>query len=164
MTPSPAKKRGEKSFFFRQKRIPNNAGKRVYQTTKIDKFIASFSGGKDSQVVLDLCTRAIPSTDFEVIYSGTGYELPPSLELYDKIQKKYKEKYPDLKFFLAKNHDSVLNYWDKIGTPSDTHRWCCSVMKTAPLYRMLKSGDDKQAKILTFDGVRAEESTKRSAY
>lgn len=142
----------------------NNAGKRVYQTTKIDKFIASFSGGKDSQVVLDLCTRAIPSTDFEVIYSDTGYELPPSLELYDKIQKQYKEKFPDLKFSLARNHDSVLNYWDKIGTPSDTHRWCCSVMKTAPLYRMLKSGDDKQAKILTFDGVRAEESTKRSAY
>lgn len=142
----------------------NNAGKRVYQTTKIDKFIASFSGGKDSQVVLDLCTRAIPSTDFEVIYSDTGYELPPSLELYDKIQKQYKEKFPDLKFSLAKNHDSVLNYWDKIGTPSDTHRWCCSVMKTAPLYRMLKTGEGKQAKILTFDGVRAEESVRRSTY
>lgn len=142
----------------------NKAGKRVYQTTKIDKFIASFSGGKDSQVVLDLCTRAIPSTDFEVIYSDTGYELPPSLELYDKIQKQYQEKFPDLKFSLARNHDSVLNYWDKIGTPSDTHRWCCSVMKTAPLYRMLKADGNKQAKILTFDGVRAEESTKRSAY
>lgn len=142
----------------------NNAGKRVYQTTKIDKFIASFSGGKDSQVVLDLCTRAIPSTDFEVIYSDTGYELPPSLELYDKIQKQYKEKFPDLKFSLARNHDSVLNYWDKIGTPSDTHRWCCSVMKTAPLYRMLKADGNKQAKILTFDGVRAEESVRRSTY
>ena len=142
----------------------NNAGRRVYQTTKIDKFIASFSGGKDSQVVLDLCTRAIPSTDFEVIYSDTGYELPPSLELYDKIQKQYKEKFPDLKFSLARNHDSVLNYWDKIGTPSDTHRWCCSVMKTAPLYRMLRSGSDKLAKILTFDGVRAEESVRRATY
>ena len=142
----------------------NNAGKRVYQTTKIDKFIASFSGGKDSQVVLDLCTRAIPSTDFEVIYSDTGYELPPSLELYVKIQKQYKEKFPDLKFSLARNHDSVLNYWDKIGTPSDTHRWCCSVMKTAPLYRMLKADGNKQAKILTFDGVRAEESVRRSTY
>lgn len=140
------------------------AGKRVYQTTKIDKFIASFSGGKDSQVVLDLCTRAIPSTDFEVIYSDTGYELPPSLDLYEKIQQQYKQRFPDLKFSLAHNHESVLNYWDKIGTPSDTHRWCCSVMKTAPLYRMLRSGEDKLAKILTFDGVRAEESTKRSAY
>jgi phosphoadenosine phosphosulfate reductase len=142
----------------------NNAGKRVYQTTKIDKFIASFSGGKDSQVVLDLCTRAIPSTDFEVIYSDTGYELPPSLELYDKIQKQYKEKFPDLKFSLARNHDSVLNYWDKIGTPSDKHRWCCAIMKTAPLYRTMKGKDNKQLKVLAFEGVRAEESVMRSSY
>ena len=52
-------------------------GKRVLLSTRIDRFIASFSGGKDSQVVLDLCTRAIPPTEFEVIYSDTGYELPP---------------------------------------------------------------------------------------
>ena len=130
-------------------------GRKVYQTTKIDRFIASFSGGKDSQVVLDLCTRAIPSTEFEVIYSDTGYELPPSLQLYEQVQKHYRALYPDLKFSTARNHESVLNYWDKIGTPSDTHRWCCSIMKTAPLYRSLKIEDsNKQAKVLTFDGVR----------
>lgn len=140
-------------------------GRKVYQTTKIDRFLASFSGGKDSQVVLDLCTRAIPSTDFEVVYSDTGYELPPSLELYKEIQKHYQTLYPDLKFSLAKNHESVLNYWDKIGTPSDSHRWCCSIMKTAPLYRTFKiEGTNKQAKVLTFDGVRAEESQKRGKY
>lgn len=140
-------------------------GKKIYQTTKIDRFLASFSGGKDSQVVLDLCTRAIPSTEFEVIYSDTGYELPPSLSLYKDVQEYYNNKYPDLKFSVAKNHESVLNYWDKIGTPSDTHRWCCSIMKTAPLYRTLKvENSNKQAKVLTFDGVRAEESLKRGSY
>lgn len=139
-------------------------GKKVYQTTKIDRFLASFSGGKDSQVVLDLCTRAIPSTEFEVIYSDTGYELPSSLNLYQEVQKHYNQLYPDLKFSIARNHESILNYWDKIGTPSDSHRWCCAVMKTAPLYRMLKVGDNKQARVLTFDGVRAEESTRRSNY
>jgi len=140
-------------------------GKKVYQTTKIDRFLASFSGGKDSQVVLDLCTRAIPSTDFEVVYSDTGYELPPSLKLYQEIQKHYQSLYPDLKFSTAKNHASVLSYWDKIGTPSDSHRWCCSIMKTAPLYRTFKiEGTNKQAKVLTFDGVRAEESLKRGKY
>jgi 3'-phosphoadenosine 5'-phosphosulfate sulfotransferase (PAPS reductase)/FAD synthetase/ferredoxin len=138
-----------------------NAGKKVYQTTRIDKFIASFSGGKDSQVVLDLCFRAIPPHAFEVIYSDTGYELPPSLALYEEIKKHY----PKLKFSTVRNHETVLNYWDKIGTPSDTHRWCCSVMKTAPLYRSLKiEGTNRQARVLTFDGVRAEESTRRSNY
>lgn len=139
-------------------------GKRVYQTTRIDKFIASFSGGKDSQVVLDLCTRAIPPENFEVIYSDTGYELPPSLQLYEKVSHYYHQLYPKLKFSIARNHASVLSYWDKIGTPSDKLRWCCSVMKTAPLYRLLKMADGKQAKVLTFDGVRAEESTRRAGY
>lgn len=139
-------------------------GKQVYLTTKIDKFLASFSGGKDSQVVLDLCTRAIPPQDFEVIYSDTGYELPPSLHMYEEIAQHYKSLYPELSFRTARNHASVLSYWDKIGTPSDTHRWCCAVMKTGPLYRMLKTEDNKQAKVLTFDGVRAEESTRRSGY
>lgn len=139
-------------------------GKRIYQTTKIDRFLASFSGGKDSQVVLDLCTRAIPSTDFEVIYSDTGYELPPSLTLYDEVQRYYKELYPDLKFSTARNHENVLNYWDKMGTPSESLRWCCTIMKTSPLYRSLKKEDNKQSKVLTFEGVRAEESVRRSNY
>lgn len=140
-------------------------GKKVFHTTKIDKFLASFSGGKDSQVVLDLCTRAIPSTEFEVIYSDTGYELPPSLDLYQQVQDHYHKLFPDLKFSLTRNHESVLNYWDKIGTPSDKHRWCCSIMKTAPLYRSLKiEGTNKQAKALAFEGVRAEESVMRSNY
>ena len=103
-------------------------GRKVYQTTKIDRFLASFSGGKDSQVVLDLCTRAMPSTEFEVIYSDTGYELPPSLKLYEEVRRLYHERFPDLQFRLARNHAPVLEYWDKIGTPSDTHRWCCSIM------------------------------------
>lgn len=145
--------------------VAKEKGKRNYQTTKIDIFLASFSGGKDSQVVLDLCTRAIPPTAFQVVYSDTGYELPTSLELYEEVKRHYGKIVPDLKFSTARNHESVLNYWDKIGTPSDTHRWCCSIMKTAPLYRMLKiEGTNKQARVLTFDGVRAEESLRRSDY
>lgn len=143
----------------------NKQGKKVLQTTKVDYFLASFSGGKDSQVVLDLCTRALPPDAFRVIYSDTGYELPSSLKLYEQVQEHYHKLFPSLQFDTAKNHESVLNYWDKIGTPSDKHRWCCAVMKTAPLYRMLKvPGTNKQAKVLAFEGVRAEESTRRSGY
>jgi phosphoadenosine phosphosulfate reductase len=66
---------------------------------------------------------------------------------------------------MAANHAPVLDYWDKIGTPTNTHRWCCSIMKTAPLYKTFKiSGTNKQGKVLTFDGVRAEESLRRSNY
>lgn len=153
------------SFDIMPRSEAEKQGKKVLQTTKVDYFLASFSGGKDSQVVLDLCTRALPPDAFQVIYSDTGYELPGSLSLYQQVQDYYHEKFPTLKFSLAKNHESVLNYWDKIGTPSDKHRWCCAVMKTAPLYRMLKvPRTNKQAKVLAFEGVRAEESTRRSGY
>lgn len=152
------------SFDIMPLTMAEKEGKRSLLSTKIDRFIASFSGGKDSQVVLDLCTRAIPPTDFEVIYSDTGYELPPSLALYKDVAAHYKHKFPSLRFLTARNHESVLNYWDKIGTPSDNHRWCCSVMKTAPLYRKLMEGTNKKQKFLAFEGVRAEESVNRSEY
>ena len=100
-------------------------GKAPILSSKVDMFISSFSGGKDSQVVLDLVSRVVPSTDFLVIYSDTGYELPTSLQLYKDIEDYYHERYPDLKFYLAKNHQPVLYYWDEIGSPSNVHRWCC---------------------------------------
>lgn len=141
-------------------------GKQIMLNTKIEMFIASFSGGKDSQVVLDLVSRVIPSNDFSVIYSDTGYEIPPSLEIYEQTKTLYQKQYPDLKFYLSKNHQDVLYYWDKMGSPSNIQRWCCSVMKTAPLYKKLKeiSKKGKQPHVLTFDGIRGEESSKRANY
>lgn len=139
-------------------------GKVPILSNSIDIFVSSFSGGKDSQVVLDLVSRVIPSEDFVVIYSDTGYELPPSLSLYQVIKDYYAKIYPGLKFYTAKNHNSVLDYWDKLGSPSRIHRWCCAIMKSAPLSRLLKEivGIEKQPKAILFDGVRAEESPSRS--
>ncbi|MDR0606146.1 MAG: phosphoadenosine phosphosulfate reductase family protein, partial [Bacteroidales bacterium] len=139
-------------------------GKPIILNTKIEMFIASFSGGKDSQVVLDLVSRVIPSNDFFVIYSDTGYEIPPSLEIYEQTKTLYQNQYPDLTFYLSKNHQDVLYYWDKMGSPSRIHRWCCSVMKSAPLSRQLKEirGKGKQPNAILFEGVRAEESVNRA--
>lgn len=141
-------------------------GKTPILTSKIELFIASFSGGKDSQVMLDLVTRVIPSEELFVIYSNTGYELPSSLKLYEETKKIYGNKYPSLKFEMTQNHQDVLYYWDEMDSPSRIHRWCCAVMKTAPIYRRLKEihGTGKQPKVMAFEGVRAEESERRSQY
>jgi 3''-phosphoadenosine 5''-phosphosulfate sulfotransferase (PAPS reductase)/FAD synthetase and related enzymes len=141
-------------------------GKAPILNSKIEMFVSSFSGGKDSQVVLDLVTRVIPSEDIIVVYSDTGYELPTSLDLYTKVEQFYVEKHPNIKFYLAKNHEEVLNYWDLMGSPSNVHRWCCGVMKTAPLYKLLKEklGLGRQPHVLSFIGTRSEESLKRSTY
>lgn len=140
-------------------------GKAPILSSNTDIFVTSFSGGKDSQVVLDLVTRVVPAEDVVVIYSDTGYELPPSLSLYNEVKDFYIQKYPNLRFFTAKNHQPVLHYWDEIGTPSRIHRWCCSIMKSAPLSKLLKEivGNGKQPNAILFDGVRAEESPSRSS-
>ena len=140
-------------------------GKAPILSSNTDIFVTSFSGGKDSQVVLDLVTRVVPAEDVVVIYSDTGYELPSSLNLYDEVKVFYKQKYPNLRFYTAKNHQPVLHYWDEIGTPSRIHRWCCSIMKSAPLSKLLKDivGNGKQPNAILFDGVRAEESPSRSS-
>lgn len=139
-------------------------GKSVLLKSKIDIFVCSFSGGKDSQVILDLVTRVIPSEDLVVIYSDTGYELPPSLNLFNEVRDFYQQKYPRLKFYTSKNHQPLMYYWDKMGAPSRVLRWCCSIMKSAPLARLLKEikGGDKQPSAILFDGVRNEESVNRA--
>ena len=140
-------------------------GKSPILSSNTDIFVTSFSGGKDSQVVLDLVTRVVPAEEVVVIYSDTGYELPPSLSLYKEVKDYYKQKYPSLRFYTAKNHQPVLHYWDEIGAPSRIHRWCCSIMKSAPLSKLLKEivGSGKQPNAILFDGVRAEESPSRSS-
>ncbi len=56
-----------------------------------------------------------------------------------------------------------MYYRDNLGSPSRIHRWCCSVMKSAPLARKLKEiSGKKQPQVLLFDGVRAEESVNRT--
>lgn len=139
---------------------------KIVYNTNIQKFIVSFSGGKDSQVVLDLVSRVVPPSLYEVIYSDTGYEFPSSLDLYEETRSLYKARYPSLNFTLVKNHQDIHFYWKNMGPPSRLHRWCCSVMKTAPIYRYLKleSSEKKQPNVLVFEGVRADESSRRSTY
>ncbi len=137
-----------------------------HQRNKIDFFVASFSGGKDSQVVLDLVSRVIPAEYYQVIYSDTDMELPSSIEIFEETKQLYQEKYPELKFHIEKNETSTEDYWKEFGPPSRFHRWCCTVIKTVPFNRLLwKLHNGKgNPKVLVFDGIRKAESAKRSNY
>ena len=86
----------------------NAQGKSAVLKSKIDLFVCSFSGGKDSQVILDLVTRVIPEKDLVVIYSDTGYELPSSIDLYEDVKEFYHNQYPELRFFTSKNKKQLM--------------------------------------------------------
>lgn len=151
--------------------LENEAMDFIEHTFKVYKkkgyiFSVGYSGGKDSQVVLDLVTRVIPPNDLIVLFSDTTMEIPYTYENFEETKKKYLEKYPKLRFHIVKPPMDALELWKKFGPPSRLHRWCCTVTKSVPFVNFIKtiSQENEKVKIVVFDGVRSEESVQRSNY
>jgi len=134
---------------------------------KVDCFTVSFSGGKDSQVVLDIVSRVIPPDEYIVVFTDTDMELPSTYEVVEKTKAYYQTLYPELRFEVAKGRLSSEESWQMFGPPSRIHRWCCTVHKTSPYMKLFNNSllsDKKRAQILTFEGIRADESARRKTY
>lgn len=136
---------------------------------KIDYFAVAFSGGKDSQVVLDIVSQMLAPDEYIVIFTDTTMELPFTHEILEATKESFKQKHPELHFYTAAPPEDALLFWEKNGYPSRIHRWCCFVCKTAPFsnfIQRLHAENEKtgQPKVLVFEGVRAEESDRRSQY
>lgn len=134
--------------------------------SKIAGIVVAFSGGKDSQVILDLVSRVIPHENFIPVFTNTGMELPCTLELMETTQKYYQEKYPGFKLEQAQSDVPALEMWKNYGPPSRVNRWCCSVLKTALFGRKMKEllQSETQPRLLVFEGVRNDESARRGSY
>ncbi len=151
--------------------LENEALDFIEHTYKVYKkkgylFAVSYSGGKDSQVVLDLVTRVIPPDDLVVIFSDTTMEISYTYENVEKTKEEYEKRYPGLKFYIAKPPKPAIEFWREFGPPSRVHRWCCTVIKTAPFTNLIRNilKNGTMSKIVVFEGVRTEESDKRSNY
>jgi len=108
--------------------------KKVYKeyANKVDFFIVAFSGGKDSQVLLDLVTIALEPERYKVIFTDTTMELPHTYETVEKTEKHYKNIYKNFKITSVRNPIDAADSWNTFGPPSRILRWCCSVYKTYP--------------------------------
>ena len=130
---------------------------------KVDIFHVSYSGGKDSEVALDIVQRALPHDSFVVIFGDTGMEFPDTYKSVEIAKAKCKKE--GIRFYVAKSHLKPIDSWKKFGPPAATIRWCCSVHKTTPQLLLIKDIVGKNAVTeMAFVGVRADESVRRSGY
>ncbi|MCD8003209.1 MAG: phosphoadenosine phosphosulfate reductase family protein [Clostridia bacterium] len=124
-------------------------------------FICAFSGGKDSLALLDLVAKALAPSDFYVMFSNTGMELSDTLKSVERA----KQHWSQLRFEEAKSHMDPEESWQEFGPPGRRMRWCCTVHKSVPtILKLRELTGDYNAKAVVFDGIRAEESVKRSKY
>lgn len=119
--------------------------------------VVSFSGGKDSCVVSHLVRLALGSKILH-IFGDTTIEYPDTY----KFIEGFKKNNPTVPFLTAKPSRDFFELAKEIGPPSRILRWCCTTQKTAPIGNLMASLNGKG--VLTFDGIRKIESSRRSKY
>lgn len=124
------------------------------------RMIVSFSGGKDSTATADIVVKALSNPYITHLFGNTTLEFPSTTEYAER----YRKAHPLAEFRVAQNTDQ--NFYEvckEIGPPARMMRWCCSMFKTGPITRVLnRKFGSKQ--ILTFYGIRSNESVSRSKY
>jgi phosphoadenosine phosphosulfate reductase len=120
--------------------------------------MVSFSGGKDSTVVSDLVRRALGSSDILHVFGDTTLEDENTYE-YVRL---FQEQNPLIPFFNARAEHNFHELVEEMGPPSRVMRWCCTIFKAGPINNLLQSLGDQ--KVLTFYGIRRDESQRRSQY
>ena len=130
---------------------------------KADIVWCSFSGGKDSMVLLDIVQRALPHDAFKVFFTDTRMEFPDTYDYIDRIRIWCADR--DIDFVVCSSDMQPEQSWHLFGPPASSLRWCCAVHKTAPQLLKAKEIVGKTSiKAFSFVGVRASESLFRSRY
>lgn len=112
-------------------------------TMKPDEgFYVGFSGGKDSQAVLELVKMA--GVKYHAVYNVTTNDPADNVRFI-------KQHYTDVEFSI--HQKSYLQMISKYGVPTMFNRWCCGLFK-----------ETSGVGFVVLTGVRKEESRKRAAY
>ncbi len=149
---------------IRHNYIVNEASKYIKNISEKysdDAMFVSFSGGKDSTVTSDLVMKSLGKENIIHIYGDTTLEYPTTGVYLERFRKEH-SKTPML---IAKNKEQDFNELCKvIGPPSRMMRWCCTIFKTGAITRKIETTFKNKTNVLTFQGIRRNESTARSKY
>jgi phosphoadenosine phosphosulfate reductase len=113
----------------------------------------SFSGGKDSLVVLDLVKSV--TDDFATVFVDTGLEHPSTREYVKRFSEER-----GLRLLVARADDAFDENMPAFGPPAKDFRWCCKVCKLAPAAKLIEERFPDGT--LTVEGNRRLESFSRA--
>jgi phosphoadenosine phosphosulfate reductase len=141
--------------------LPHIAAKRAKAEHELKEVFAkndlpitvSFSGGKDSLVVLDLVSSI--TRDFTAIFIDTGLEHPRTIDYVERIAHDR-----NLRLVTASAEDAFDESFPTFGPPAKDFRWCCKVCKLAPASKVIEEKFPKGT--LTVEGNRRLESFSRA--
>lgn len=129
----------------------------------IEDMMISFSGGKDSTVTSHIVNRALGTNKVLHIFGDTTLEFPYTLEYRKRFNKN--EESQGVRILTAKNREKNFEeLCDVVGPPSRVMRWCCTVFKTGAIQKTISSAFKDKSNILSFQGIRRNESASRSKY
>jgi PUA domain (predicted RNA-binding domain) len=123
----------------------------------------SFSGGKDSLVVLDLARSSVKQRELKAFFLNTGIEFPETVKF---VRRFCREREIPLK--EANAGSAFREQVGKFGPPAKDFRWCCKVCKLASAgdFDIGKKASSRKetgdVAYLTIDGKRKHESFSRA--
>lgn len=117
-------------------------GEKLALSMHPDGYFVGFSGGKDSQVLLELVKRA--GVKYKAYYSVTTNDPPENVRFI-------REHYPEVIFLHPK--ENFFKLVEKKGLPTMMKRYCCDILK-----------EQHGVGQVVLTGVRREESVKRARY
>ena len=129
----------------------------------VEEMLVSFSGGKDSTVTSHLVCSAMGTNRILHIFGDTTLEFPMTLDYKKRFNKNEDSK--GIRMITAKNREKDFeNLCQVVGPPSRVMRWCCTVFKTGAIQKTITSAFKDKTDVLTFQGIRRNESASRSKY
>ena len=115
-----------------------------------------FSGGRDSLAALVYLKNIAENVGNNVVavHADTTVGLPCNIKYIKKICRLIK-----VKLVIVRPKNDYFTLAERWGLPRFQARWCCHALKIGPVNDYLKN---QQKDKIVFDGIRAEESKRRS--